>query len=166
MTIFTGETDDDIEQLIARLPKLATSKKKISVEEAEALIADDDELFSAVALYTARAPDIFEQDPAVLKKFIKLLKRIKPFRPRFGTFYRGEPTECRPHPRGLRSWSANKETAEDFARDYVEGVVCWQIGPVRGVSIEGIAMWRMRVREESHYAGMQAEWLLLDEGRS
>lgn len=67
--------------------------------------------------------------------------------------------------RGFRSWSANRKTAEDFARDYYpNGIVLVRSGKVKGVEIQGSAGWRMRMTKESHYGGMQSEWLLLDQG--
>lgn len=153
--------------MIARLPRLAVSKGPLTVDEAEALIASDEDLFWAVAEYT-RNPDTFEDLPNVRERLIKILKRIKPFTPYFKTFYRGQPYTDDPDAvamkRGFRSWSANRKTAEDFARDYRDGTVLVRTGPVKGVEIQGIATWRMRMTNESHYGGMQAEWLLLDPG--
>lgn len=154
---------DEIERLIDRLPKLASSGKAITVDEAEALISDDDDLFDAVALYTSQNVDVFHDWPDQLQKLIATLKRIKPFTPYFKTFYRGQTINCSPNPLGFRSWSANRSTALDFIRGDRDGVVCVRTGRVKGVSISGICMWRMRLRPESHYCGMQAEWLLLEE---
>lgn len=157
---------DEIGRLIASLPKLASSKKPLSVDEAEALIAADDDLFNAVAIYTAANPDIFEDWPHEREKLIDILNRIKPFTPWFKTFYRGQPDaddpSAIPMRRGFRSWTANRKTAEDFARDYRGGVVLVRSGKVKGIEIQGIATWRMRMTNESHYGGIQAEWLLLD----
>ncbi len=135
-----------IELLINRLPKIAHKKGPITSEEAEALIAYDDSLFSAVAMYTARNPNIFEEWPEERRKLVRILKRVKPFRPWFKTFYRGQPSPCEPGElaieRGFSSWTSNPRTAEEFARDYhPDGVVCTITGPVRGVSIEGIGTW-------------------------
>jgi len=158
---------DDIGSLISQLPKLAASKAPVSVDEAEALIAVNEDLFWAVAEYT-RNPDTFEELPHLRNELIKILNRIKPFRPYFKNFYRGQPYADNPDAvamkRGFRSWSANRKTAEDFARDYPDGTVLVRTGPVKGVEIQGIATWRMRMTNESHYGGMQAEWLLLDPG--
>lgn len=153
---------NEIQDLIDRLPRLATSKKPVTVDEAEALIAADDRLFDAVALYTAQNPDIFNEWPEEREKLVKLLKRVKPFRPWFGQFYRGQRGDCDEGYLGFRSWSANRKTAEEFALDYPNGIVCVLSRPVQAVEIEGIAKWRMRMRDESHYGGMQAEWLILD----
>lgn len=154
---------DEIETLIRRLPKLRVSRKAIASEEAEALIADDDELFNAVALYTARDPDVFMTSADVLERLIEILLRIKPFRPWFGVFYRGQKSDCLPGPMGFRSWTSNRSIAGEFARDYGrDGVICVLARPVKAVSIEGIETWRMRLRDESQYPGMQAEWLILD----
>lgn len=167
MNIFPDE-EEYIERTIRGLPTLR-KKGKLTEDEAAAVIADDDELFEVVALYTAQDPQIFEREPQLRDELLKILRRVKPFTPSFKTFYRGQPGPCGPEPeemaRGFRSWSVNRETAEDFARDYPHDVriVCTRIGPVRGVSISDIVMWRMRVRDESHYSGMQAEWLLLEE---
>lgn len=156
---------DDIGSLIARLPKLALLKTPVSVDEAEALIAADDDLFGAVSEYT-RNPDTFEELPTLRNELVKILKRIRPFTPYFKMFYRGQPDSDNPDAaamkRGFRSWSANRKTAEDFARDYRDGIVLVRTGPVKGVEVQGIATWRMRMTNESHYGGMQAEWLLLD----
>lgn len=73
--------EDEIRSLIARLPGLSVSKKPLSVDEAEALIASDDDIFNAVALYTAQNPDIFEEWPSEREKLIKILKRVRPFSP-------------------------------------------------------------------------------------
>jgi predicted heme/steroid binding protein len=160
------EESGDIKRLIDRLPKLASSTKPITVDEAEALIAYDDDLFDTVATYKWGDPDIFEEWPHQLGRLIKILKRIKPFKPWFKTFYRGQPyvdiSDSVVMKRGLRSWSANRDTAEDFARGSPDGIVLVRAGPVKGVEISGILMWRMRMTAESHYSGMQAEWLLLD----
>jgi hypothetical protein len=160
------EESGDIKRLVDRLPKLASSTKPITVDEAEALIASNDDLFFTVAAYKWENPDTFEESPEQLERLIKILKRIKPFRPWFKTFYRGQPyadiSESAVMTRGIRSWSANRDTAEDFARDSPDGVVLVRTGPVKGVEISGILMWRMRMTNESYYSGMQAEWLLLD----
>jgi hypothetical protein len=159
---------DDIESLIAKLPRLAVSKKSLSVDEAEALIASDDDLFETVATYKWGNPDIFEEWTYERDKLIKILKRIKPFQPYFKTFYRGQPyadiLDSVVMNRGFRSWSANQDTAEEFARGSPDGIVLVRTGPVKGVEISGILTWRMRMTKESHYSGMQAEWLLLDPG--
>ncbi len=161
---------DPIGTLIRRLPKLARQKGPITAEEAEALIADDDRLFTAVALYTADNPNIFEEWPEERRKFVETLKRIKPWRPWFKVFYRGQPAPCEPGllalERGFRSWTSNRKIAEDFARDYPDGIVCILSGRVRGVSITDIATWRMRLRDESQYPGMQAEYLILEDHES
>lgn len=155
-----------IRDLLRRLPQIASSKKQLTVDEAEALIASDNDLFAAVALYTAQNPDIFEEWPTEREKLIKILKRIKPFMPYFKIFYRGQPdpddSDATAMRRGFRSWTVNRKTAEYFARDYPNGIVLVRTGKVRGVEIQGIATWRMRMTKESHYGGMQAEWLLLD----
>jgi len=162
------EESDDIKRLIDRLPKLASSTKPLTVDEAEALIASDNDLFDTVATYKWGDPDTFEDRPHETGKLIKILKRIKPFTPYFKTFYRGQPyadiQDSVVMKRGLRSWSANRDTAEDFARGSRDGIVLVRTGPVKGVEISGILMWRMRMTPESHYSGMQAEWLLLDPG--
>lgn len=139
--------------------------KAITSDQAEKLIANDDRLFDAVALYTAQNPDIFMEWPGEREKLVGILKKVRPFRPWFKTFYRGQRGDCGERGlMGFRSWSANQRTAEEFARDYGrDGIVCVLSEPVRAVSIEGIAKWRMRLRNESHYAGMQAEYLILDE---
>ena len=159
------DLNEEIERLINRLPKLASSQKPITVDEAEALIANDDDLFDAIALYTSYNVDIFHEWPQQLEKLIETLKRIRPFAPYFKTFYRGQTGDCRPNPLGFRSWSINRSTAFDFIRGDRDGVICERTGRVKGVSISGICMWRMRLRPESHYCGMQAEWLLLDPAR-
>ncbi len=158
---------NSIEAITKRLPKIRRQKSsRISSEEAEALIADDDALFTAVALYTADNPGIFEEWPKEQRKLVRILKRIRPFTTWFKVFYRGQPFSCEPGElaleRGFRSWTSNLRIAENFARDVPDGVVCTLKGLVQGVSITDIAMWRMRLRDESHYAGMQAEYLILD----
>lgn len=159
------EEDDEIERVIKSLPKLRSSRRLITSDEAEALIADDDDLFDAVALYTAQNPNIFMEWVEQREALIALLKRVKPFRPGyFGKLYRGQGGNCeQPGPMGFRSWSLARDIAEYFARDYRPfDVVCEMSRPVKAVSISGICMWRMRVRDESQYCGMQAEYLVLD----
>lgn len=160
--------DDDIEALIARLPKLATSKKRVSSEEAAALIANDDDLFNAVTIYQAANPDIFELWPQERTKLIQILKRIIPFRSPYGAFYRGEPDVEADVPatqRGFRSWSVARDIAEEFARES-HGIVRVLSGPVKGVEIGDILSWRSYLRDESHYPGMQSEYLILDSSKN
>lgn len=163
--LFTDE-GNEIDALIKRLPKLAHQKGRITSEEAAALIANDNAVFSAVAMYTAANPDIFEEWPEAHQEFLRILRRVKLFRPYSKVLYRGQPDPCAPGElaieRGFRSWTVSRKVAEDFARDDPNGVVCILEKPVRGVSISDIAMWRMRLTDESHYSGMQAEYLILE----
>jgi len=158
---------EDIEETIRRLPQLARSRSAIDHYEAAALIADDDDLFSAVAIYTAGNPDIFEEWPEQQERLVRILKRVKPFRPWFKEFYRGQPDAPDPgHAtarRGFRSWTPRRKIAEGFATEYPGGVVRVLSRPVRAVSMQDIATWRMRLRDESQYPGEQAEWLVLEE---
>lgn len=166
------DENNEIEVLINRLPKLARQKGRITSEEAAALIANDNRVFSAVAMYTAANPDIFEEWPEEHQEFLRILRRVKLFRPYSGALYRGQPSPCAPGElaiaRGFRSWTVSRKIAEDFARDYPPdvGVVCVLEEPVRGVSISDIVTWRMRLTDESHYSGMQAEYLILEGHRS
>lgn len=164
------DESEEIEDVIRRLPKLASAKKAVTTDEAAAIIADDDHLFEAVWLYTGWNPDIFLEWPDQLKKLLGILKRVKPFSPWFKQFFRGQQGDCEePGHLGFRSWSANRDTAESFARDWrgYGDVVCVLTRPVKAVSISDIAMWRMRLRPgESHYPGMQAEYLILDAPKS
>lgn len=137
----------------------------LSYEEIVLQIVEDDDLWDLVAAYHSADPDSFENRPEETRRLIAILKRLEPFRPRGGgVLYRGEPEQSRERQRGLRSWTSNRRTAEQFAKDYgASGVVRVLSRPMQAVSIEDLVVARMRLRPgESHFPGEQAEWLVLD----
>lgn len=145
----------------------------ISAQQAAWRIASEDALFNAVAIYTADNPDILDEEAEVSLDLRKLLAKVKPFIPNpwsadplHRCLYRGEPEFGVERDRGISSFSANLKTAEEFARDYRQaGRVLRTEGGVKAVSLLDIATYRMRMTDESHYAGMQAEYFVLDAGR-
>jgi ribosomal protein S18 acetylase RimI-like enzyme len=142
-------------------------------DKAHKAIAEDDELWNAVADYVACPGGAFDDTPGLAERFCKIIATIPPFR---RELYRGEPRmgdgrlpadlTHRPEfiqKRGFRSFTSNLSTAEEFARDSRHGIVIKTVGKIQAVSLESICTWRMRVRQdESHYCGMQAEWFVLD----
>ncbi len=148
------------EKLKAALPALKASNRPVSYETACALIADDDELISFISGWTWNA-DHGEDHPELAARFLSILKRINP--PVRKHLYRGQQPfrQERSNKRGFHSWSANERTAKDFAEH--TGVVLEIDRPIQGVSLEDILKWRMRLRDESHYSGPQAEWFVVDQ---
>jgi GNAT superfamily N-acetyltransferase len=182
---FHGDQTEDAEAFWAN-PKRTFGKSE-PLEKADnqhkhhhdvaADIAADDELFHAVAQYTAKNPNIFREKPELAARLEGHLRRVKPFKQ---TLYRGEPAPSlypgdwdrrgmpaeRPHEGrhgAFASWSSNHTTAKEFARDHLHnGNVRVTPGPVQGVSLSNIVAHRNRLRpEENLYEGMQAEWLVL-----
>lgn len=132
-------------------------------------IASNDELFNHISFYVSGDPEGLNDYPEVTRKLEAVLKKMKPFKPtasdgRPMDLYRGE-SEARKYEnyREVESWTPNKKVALDFAinASYAPAVRK-TMGGVQGFSLESLVYWRMRIhRNESHYSGGQAEWLLI-----
>ena len=150
--------------------KVGAGETAISADEAAKIVANDDELFNAVADYTAANPDIFADRPDLAERFSAILRRITPYQSYLDALYRGEPaqkpTHGGPTGRGFLSFSASKKTATEFAKDAAypgNRQVTKTTGKLQALSLESIVSERMRARpDESHYAGMQAEYFVPD----
>ncbi len=149
-----------------RVKKLMDEAQMISSYQAAELIAQDEDLFDSVASYTS-SPDVFDDHPEDLAKFLNVLRQIKPVKQRL---YRGERemefNNFQPYPdhieRGFTSWSLNKDVANKWFNEK-GNLVKYTDGPVQAVSISDIADARMRSHPgESHYGGGQAEVLVLE----
>jgi hypothetical protein len=149
-----------IDKLIAALPALRQSDRPVSYETACALIAADDGLIGFLRGWTWNA-DHAEENLDLSARFLAILKRIHPLVTKH--LYRGQQPfrQERSNKRGFHSWSANRGTAENFAER--TGVVLEINRPIQGVALEDILKWRMRMTDESHMSGPQAEWFVVDQ---
>lgn len=137
-------------------------------EDAAKLVADDDDLFHAIADYVYDDPDRFDNDQELTNRMLSLLGSIDPEKPGMfndGTLYRGQPdAEHRVvgHPRGFASWASNKQFAGYFA-DHPAYRIYAVDAPVRGLSWEDLTYWRMQLRDgEEWYVGGAHEYLILN----
>jgi len=131
-------------------------------------IANNDELFDHIAFYVSGDPEGLNDYPEVTKKLEDVLKKMKPFKPIDSSghpmdLYRGE-SKGRKYEnyREVESWTPNKETALDFAKNVADSAVRKTVGAVQGFSLESLVSWRMLTHpNENHYSGGQSEWLIL-----
>lgn len=152
--------DRAIHKVIALVPSLVNASRPVSYQVACAIIAYDVDLFSMVVGWTENA-DHAEDHPEVAARFLSVLKRIQP--PVKKHLFRGQQAfgEHEANKRGFHSWSENRATAEMFAER--TGKVLEINRPIQGVALSDIITWRMRMTNESHYPGPQAEWFVVDQ---
>lgn len=148
------------------LGKLAVGSGPLAPSTVVMMIADDDDLFDALAHFTTDDPDRFTDDHEAAQKIERLLRRMKP-RSISSPLWRGECaySERRAHRHAFHSWTPSQDAARHFmdcGRD--AGTLRKLMGPFRGFSIAEIVDVRMRLRPgESHYSGGLSEWLVLDQ---
>jgi hypothetical protein len=149
------------EKLIRLLPQVAKTTGPLSYRSVCALIANDDELFSALCSHVQNA-DVWDERPEMAARMRHYLGRIKPTRSQ--KLYRGECRHRGEPAQGFRSWSISRKTAEDFTDCGRAGGRLLAIDrPVQGVAIGDVAQWRNWLRDQNHYGGHQGEWLVLDQ---
>ena len=130
-------------------------------------IVGDDELFEHVVHYVSGDPEGFNDYPESTKKLEAILAKLPPLRPgqhiEFSRYlYRGESKRREfENTRSVESWTPNKDTALDFAKNVAASVVQRTSGPVQGVALSDLAYWGSQLRGKAIYAGDQAEWLVL-----